>query len=354
MSLKKAIEFCDIYGESIQLNIKRELKSKTFLGGLLTIITFGLIFGATWSMGEDIIYKTHPSTDIEDQLFVERPFYYLDKYNFPLSFCFQDYDQLTYNIPSYFKFEVINIKTYNTNSTTETSKYEFENCTYDHFPNLPNQYLDKAGIRKYICLKDQNITIGGYWDNEFIQYVVFRIRLCNNGTDGGTCAPQEEIERFINSRPFAYNVYFQNSIINANKYTTPTQSYISVIYKNLRLASSKVANVYIRSQEIDTDVGILFQTLIKNMSYAFDSSDVDDSDPIADTLMDFNFFVANHKPIFHRSYLKVQTVLANIGGLAKAMLLGMYLITFYSTVKLNTTIMNKILTSIWGAVIRPQ
>jgi hypothetical protein len=62
--------------------------------------------------------------------------------------------------------------------------------------------------------------------------------------------------------------------------------------------------------------------------------------------MDINFFVANHKPIFHRKYIKIQEIIANIGGLAKAFFLGMYIISFYfSTIKLNIIILNKIFNS---------
>jgi hypothetical protein len=343
MSVKKAVKFCDILGESIDLNIKHKSKSKTFLGGLLTIATFCVLLGATWSMGNDIIYKDNPSTDLEDQLFLQRPTYYLNKYNFPFSFCFQDYDQNTYNIPKYFRFEIINVKTFNTNSTTVSTYYEYENCTFAHFPSLTEDYLINAGVGKYLCLKDQNITIGGYWDNEYVQYLTFRVRLCNNATDGGICAAQEEIQDFMNSQMFAWNVYFQNSIINPKNYYNATQYYIYDFYKNIRLSTTKLANVFVRSQEIETDIGILFESLANDISFAYDTSDIDDSDPIPDSLMDINFFVANHKPIFHRKYIKVQEIIANIGGLAKAFLIGMYIVSFYfSTIKLNTTILNKI------------
>jgi hypothetical protein len=344
LTFQKLVKYLDIYGETIQLNIENESKSKTFLGGILTIITVGMLIGAAWSTGNDIIYKNQPSTDMEDILFKDRPFYYLDKYTFPLSFCFQDYNQQVYDIPSYFKFEVINIKTFNTNTTTITTFYEYENCTYDHFPNLEPEYIDKSGIRSYKCLKDQNITIGGYWDNSFVQYTTFRIRLCNNATEGGICAPIEEIEQFINSRPIAWNVYFQNSMVNAKDYYNPTQQYIVIQYKNVRLTASKVLNMFIRSQEIQTDIGIIFESINGEVSYAYDSGETDDSDALPESMMDINLYAASHKVIYHRKYLKVQSLLANLGGLAKALFLGMYLISFYfSQIELDTTILNKII-----------
>jgi hypothetical protein len=344
MSIRRLIKYFDIFGEKIELNIKRKNQSQTFFGGVLTIITCGLLIGAGWSTGSEIFYKQQPSTDIEDQLYIERPTYHLDKHNFPIALCYQDYDQKTYDIPRYLKYEVINVKTFNANSTTVYKNYEYENCTYDHFPNFSKEYLDTAGLSKYYCLKDQNVTLSGYWDNEYLEYMIFRIRLCNNATDGDICAPIDEIAEFITERPRAWNAYFQNAIINPRNYTDPTQYYIYNFYKNVRITTSKVSNVFVRSQEIETDVGILFESLSSDVSYAYDTSDGDDNDFDPNTLMDINFFVANHKPIFHRKYLKAQTFIANMGGLAKALILIMYLLCFYfSTVRLNTAIMNKIL-----------
>jgi hypothetical protein len=343
-TLKNAIKFCDIFGDNIELNIKQKPTATTIFGGLLAIITGGLILGAIWSMGNDIVYKRQPQTNFEEKLFRERPTYNLNKTNFPISFCFQDYNQLTYDIPEYFRFEIMTVKTFNKNSTTVSYNHEYENCTYDHFPNLDKDYLENAGITKYLCLKDQNVPIGGYWDSEFIIYTIFRVRLCNNETDGGTCAPREEIESFINLRPITFAIYFQNSIINPNDFSDPIQNFIFLIYKNIRLSTSKVYDMFIGEQVITTDAGFMLEEIVESSTYYFDSSDYDDSDALAESLMDINLFVSNRKPVINRKYLKVQTILANVGGLAKALMLLGYCLSFYtSRFKLNKTILNKII-----------
>jgi hypothetical protein len=343
-TIKNAIKFCDIFGDGIYLNIKKKAKATTVFGGILAIICGGLLIGAIWSMGNDIVYKRQPQTDFEEVLYRERPTFYLNKTNFPMAFCFQDYNQSTFDIPKYFRFEVMTVQTFNTNSTTITYNHEYENCTYEHFPNLDRDYVEHAGINKYLCLKNQNVSIGGYWDNEFIVYSVFRLRLCNNETDGGTCAQQGEIEDFINSRPIAFNLYFQNSIINPNDYADPIKNFIFVIYKNIRLSSSKVYDMFIGDQVITTDRGFLLEDKIEDSSYYFDSSDYDDSDPLVESLMDINLYVSNRQPVINRKYLKVQTILANVGGLAKALFLLMYCLSFYtSQFKLNKTILNRII-----------
>lgn len=57
-----------------------------------------------------------------------------------------------------------------------------------------------------------------------MQYSAINVKICNNSTEKNyTCAPEEEIVEFINRGPLTLNIYFQNSIINVQNYTTPLE-----------------------------------------------------------------------------------------------------------------------------------
>jgi hypothetical protein len=134
-NIKSILKSIDIFGEPIQLNIKHKLRSNTSLGGILTILTILLLSAVTLATGLDLFYKENPEVNNEDQLFLQRPKFYLDKYTMPISFAFQDVSQRAYDIPKYFKFEILGLKVYNANGTTEVTNYDYENCTFAHFPN---------------------------------------------------------------------------------------------------------------------------------------------------------------------------------------------------------------------------
>jgi hypothetical protein len=186
--IKSILQFLDQFGEPIEFNIKREYRSKTSFGGILTIVAAILILAVTFATGFELIYKENPEVNIEDQVFMERPQMYLNKHTMPISFCFQDMSQQTYDLPKYFKFEVLGLKVFSANGTTIAKNYEYEKCTFDHFPNIPIDYLTKSGIVNYYCLKDQNITLKGFFDNEYIEFATISLKRCNNETDGYMCA----------------------------------------------------------------------------------------------------------------------------------------------------------------------
>jgi hypothetical protein len=341
---KNLIKSLDFLGEGIKLNIKGEDEVKTLIGAILTIMITIVLATATWLMGNDMIYKEKPTTEVQDLPYKQRPFLFLTNETFPIAFCLQRYDQKVFDIKSYFRMEAIDWKAFNTNQTSSSKTYEFERCTYDHFPKIENKtYLETAGIANYYCLKNQNIIIGGYWDNDFVEYSILRLRLCNNQTDGGACAPIEEISRFFNEELIAFNVYVQNTIFDLRNYTSPKQLYLLNLFKNIKLTSTKSFNIFIREQELISDDGFMFEDITNYTSISYDTSDVDDADISESSIMDINFYAAPHKLYYYRSYIKIQTVLANFGGTADALfIIGHAIALYFAQIQLNQKLMNKI------------
>jgi hypothetical protein len=340
--LKSLIKSCDLFGEGIHLNIKGEPNLKTVIGGVSTLLTIAILSAATWVMGSDMIFKEQPFTDIHSIPFDIRPFYYLNRTNFPIAFCLQRYDQTVWNIDKYFKMEVLDWKAFNTNTSSVVKSYEFETCTYNHFPNFDRSYLETAGVSKYHCLKNQNISIGGYWDNEYIQYAIVRLRLCNNETDGGTCAPSHEIEEFFRTQ-IAFNIYVQDTIINPRSFDKPEQIYLLNLFRNVKLTSRKNFNVFVKHQELRSDEGFMFESNRNYSSYSFDTFDVDEGDASSDSVTDINLYVAPSKVIYYRSYTKIQNVLANFGGISDALFIIVNLLTcYFSKLHINQKLMNLI------------
>ena len=66
---------------------------------------------AIYSISDELISKNQPIIDVENVVLPKRPYTTYNSTNFPISFCLQDYDQKTYNIEKYFRFEVSSILT---------------------------------------------------------------------------------------------------------------------------------------------------------------------------------------------------------------------------------------------------
>src|SRR5690242_7345268 len=133
--LSKLFKCFDIYGAAVKLNIKQKEKVQTIWGALLTLLAIALLIVFTLGYGNDLL-----NFYTEDVQLARRPFYTLNKQNFPVAVAFQTYDQQTYNLPQYFRFEAMNVKTFNQNSSTIVETYEYEECKDSHFPELSSEY----------------------------------------------------------------------------------------------------------------------------------------------------------------------------------------------------------------------
>ena len=275
----RALNYVDFYGESVELNIRGKAKSETEIGGILSMITVALLIAAAWSTGKDLFYKEQPSINIEDQLLSKRPFLNLDKNSFPIAIALQDYNGNVYNNASLFTVQVFLTSIENINHTSSSQSYEIEPCQYTHFPNILPSNIDSAGLLYYSCIKNQNISIGGYWDDVSLNYLTVQISQCVNATDlsGIVCASVNVIEDFINQQTLAWNLYVQNSLINTQNYDDPVKYYILNLWKNIHLGMSKTDSFYIKTQAIETDKGILFESLETVSALCYDTSEYDDS-----------------------------------------------------------------------------
>jgi hypothetical protein len=181
-------------------------------------------------------------------------------------------------------------------------------------------------------------------DEEFIQQIYLRIRLCNNETDGGNCAPIEEIKNFIYQRPITWSLYFQNSIVNIQN-PDPISHYTLNLYKNLRLSVYRTFNIFIKPQTVLTDNGLIFANVYKSFCLSHDTSVIDESDfKPSLPLIDIVLSVGEHENIYKRSYIKFQSIVANLGGLLKASMFIFYIFSFYfSKLKIYEKLANSIL-----------
>lgn len=341
MTARSFIKFIDIYGEAVTLKIKGRSTYPTVLGGLLTIATALLLIAATWTNGSDIFYREQPTLNLEERLLLTRPELTLDRNNFPFAIAMQDYSNNAIYRPDYFDYQLIKHQSFNSNNTSENTYYTLRPCEVEDFPVLHPDKVVAAGMLNYLCTDNQNLTISGFWDESQITYLIIRLSFCDNKTNPN-CKPKEEAIEFLKTKVFTWNIYAQNSIINSQNYNDPISYFILNIYKNIKTDVSKMYNVFLKVSEIKTDDGIMFETNNLQRTISYDYSDLDDMD-LGESLFDINIFVANRMQIYHRKYIKVQSVLANVGGLAKAIMMAAYFLTFYfSRVKKEKKILNKI------------
>jgi hypothetical protein len=341
-SFKFVCTFVDIFGQSIQLRINKQTKSKTLFGGILSILMFLLLFAFFYYNAQDVIYKTNPQISIEQQINTNFSAINLDKNSFPMSFALTNYGNYPVHLPRYFTYSIVLNYGLTTEENLKEIKLNWTNCTKDFFPLISEYEYEKLQINNYFCIENQNLTLSGSWNTDYIKFLKLSVMLCHDRED---CASNEEILEFIRKNKLYWNLYFQNTYINPQNSDFPISYNLVNYYKSLRVDSSKIIEVYIRKEKLDSEEGFLLQSkqIHESLSYdydIFDDGSLDDSQ----TLVEFSVQVSSNNLIYHRAYMKIQSAIANVGGLSTVLRITFLVVSYiFSVVSRNEIILNSII-----------
>jgi hypothetical protein len=339
------ITFIDIFGRPISLRINKMDSSKTFLGGILTVMFIIAMFSMLMMQIPDVLNHKFPNGNLETKT-IPNPSIIINSTKIPFSFYISDdYKVISWkNLSSYFqlkvKLEIVN----NSNAQFKRQDIPFENCTKKHFPLLKDDEFYNAGVEKHFCLTLQDYPLFGALVQPEIQYLGINLYPCNNSTSNNTCKSTQQIEELLLSKVYYFNVILQNEIINIMEYKPYSSVYLNTIYKSIRGDRIRQLKVFLSESELISDNGLLFQDVENDKTVIYDRFEFDEANLTKDKCyFSFEFYPSKTKYIYHREYLKLPTVLASLGGLSNIIqIVCTIAASFYSTLKRNEHILNKI------------
>jgi hypothetical protein len=339
----KFIKSLDQFGQGVELRIKNQTKSQTIIGGILSLTMLIFLLLMFFFQAQDIFYRRNPQISLEQQVSGISPEIILDHKTFPIAIALTDNSNLALNLPRYFNFSFFLFSGPTSEYLAETH-YPLVSCKKEYFPLVTQDSYDSLGMDNYLCIENQRLALQGSWGEPYISYLIVRISVCKNETENGSCAPIEEIEQFIRGDIYYWNIYYQNTNINPQEPDNPTTFTMVNYYNLLKFGFRKMISIFCRRQTLKSDDGFIMKSLNYDDSIAWDTFSYDESmGDESGTLVEFNFLVSPNYYTYHRAYLKIQTVLASVGGLANIFRLVFLAICYiFSVVKRDEAILNKI------------
>jgi hypothetical protein len=298
-------------------------------------------------MSLDILQKQKPIITIENQIQPLHPNLTLTNSTLAISIVLQDAYMNNFYTPEIFTMEAqsITIVIGDNGTTTTIENLQYVLCEPNHFPLLTNDSFYSSGLNFYYCLKSQNVSIGGFYDAKYTKYLALNVKACRNSSDSNViCAQEEEIKAFFSSNTLYWSMYYQNTILNTQLFSNPKSPYIVNIYKTLKYGTSKLFEIFFKTETLYSDNGFLVATNEETNVISYDTNDYDFSDMDQNGyLCQIYIFSSNYKTIYRISYLKIQAVLAQVGALSEIFIrIGAMFCLIFTRVSLNKTILNKI------------
>ncbi len=324
----------DFFGKFYYFTFNKETRFTSACGGILSMcVVLGFLI-AMWFLGNEIIFKTTPTVVFNynlDQVRYNRPL------NVPFGFVIENIDGLVLdNYSRYFTFSAMYINFSKADYTKEFSiirqNIPMRPCVSTDFSNDPiiQKSFNDNNLRYGFCLENLNQTIGGSWGSFWNFYVNVTLEPCRNlTTNAQVCASEEEINTFIMGRQIQVSMYYEDMILTTTNNINPLTKYMKNDHHRIQLNTAKINEYFLQDVSVRTDNGWLVPSK-SNLSTQIFTSRFQDfynnnnqyTDKKVIGAISFNFFASEYTYEVLRSYLKIQDVLAQLGGILKVVFMA--------------------------------
>lgn len=322
------LELCDIYGHNLNLRIFGKEKYKTFIGSIFSIVSLLLIISASIYFIIDL-FQRKSLTVIYNEDFDTLPTNNLT--DIPLTFALGDFTGKT--IPSEGVYNLdVKMAIYKLVKTSDGVRsialqivpIQMEKCDLEkHFSNYKDKF-NSLNTSNVLCIPPDKYNLTLFGKPRDVNNGWSTLNLYINKCDPKVQKCLDNYEKYLSNFVFLTG-YLSNSI---NHYNTTSPKSLDNYSTSFRMSNSLVKSyqVSIRQNKYKTDNGFIFE---ENETIDFFTTEKIWTDVSLNTIGELTAGQMVGKLIFEnsmaisnysRSYIKGQAVMANIGGIIKAIM----------------------------------
>jgi hypothetical protein len=302
----------DLFSRPYSLEFKGSNSFSSIIGGVISTLLFISLFPIAYYFGYDTIYQSNPYISTSSAVeYINRQNV---KLNFPISFQLRlNGGSLTHNnLKQYINTTIIYNEVMSKPSLDKGNALSIkesieDNCKIENFKNVEALY-NFSLLNQSFCLKNKSLF--GYLMSQNQSWVTIKFYECSNGTNF-TCASKNQIKDKINIGIYV-NMYHENIGIRPENFSQPITKFLTnVITPYLSYSYTKRYFLYYQTVTIITDSGLFGESLSYEKFTQFGYYTFDVLDPQKDFL-GITLFPSEYNIIYRRSYLKIQSVFAQI------------------------------------------
>ena len=333
--IENVFKIFDIYCDYFYFRIGNENKYKTSLGGILSMLTLGIFIFIIYEFGQIFLFKLNPSTTTEIEFYnPSEGFLTGDKYSdtlmiFGVDSTLQDY--VNFTITNFIQTDPL---------TKVKLKSKASRCTLTDLSKNSSDYSyintsSSDSTITFFCVKMNNfslspISLYGITSRE--AYV--RVNMILNNPDNQTL-------------PDTLNFFYLYNKLGytPNNYDNPFKRKLDIYTKKINIDTTNTFNFFYDKITLNDDNGWVLKSnyLRDEISYnsAVESVNIP-SNLFNNYFLSFKVALTDSHTTFTRTFIKVQDLLAQIGGFMKAIFLMLNSVIYFIRIyKIDLFIMSK-------------
>jgi len=354
------ISFCntfDIFGTTFSFTTLRQSKFHTNLGYFLSLTCFALVGAFIGVFGTDLFYKINPRI-ISEQV---RPLNHTKKnFNtsrFTFAWRIEDDNSDAWNFTNklypqvrYLVYEKDPI----TKILTKTKKIYFtpETCTDDNIQDPSFKVGRNISQLKCIDFQKYNLTMGGFWDGDFVIKIEIKIFHCDGDDYKKNCSNLSDLKRyFIEENKLYFSIFYPEFFFEPNNLESPLRYQYVNYYNQISVNLLKKDRIFFKEVELEDDQNLLITEIKKDNIFAADKLGQDyvlkfDSDftsVVSSEVYSIVLYLSKGGDKFTRKFMKLQELAATVGGFMQLIFVfGKILSSQYNSYQRNITLFNQL------------
>ena len=321
--ITKFLTNIDLYGAPYNFTIFNKVKYQAASGGVITIMTVLLYVFCFYFFGRDFYNRDNPHFLNQKITLLDYLKYNLSRDDLFLAFRVEDFDGNPYDLTNFMQIQI----KYNSYATVDgefvltTRPFDYINCS--EINKTAMKLYAKKNTSDMNCLKFDDTPMGGFWDGDFQDYITIGFKPCLNSTmNNNSCIPFDIAYSVLSSGNLSFNIYTTVSYTDISDYIVPLKLNLYNVYANLDPNNGKAMRLFYKTSIITTDTGMISKDITNYLVYALDYV-IADTFPVTPpykiatntTIIGlFEIYILKNTEVFVVSYIKLQEIIATIGG----------------------------------------
>ncbi|CAD8069848.1 unnamed protein product [Paramecium sonneborni] len=319
----------DFFGQPPFFRILKRQKFNTVLGHILTILLLIVCGLYMYYQIQDLLNHGTPNIIISETQPFNMPAFTLDPKNFTFVISITDISLMS--LSTYKKhFDVVLTACNRTRFYNETKQAQdvslecrnipLESCNLDkHFPqDYQKKFFQKFLLKNLFCI-NQTVSeenppqLQGYSNSDTFQFLQVLFMPCRNSSVYSGCDSPEEIQTALKTG--YYTIYMGDTLLKLDNPGRPYEEVISVQFSSFSSSQSKQIQSNFKMIETKTDIGLIRQDIQTELALLQSASKDFQSQYNQVSYIENLIFMEQRVGNYKRSYIKLQNILGNVGGL---------------------------------------
>ena len=200
---------------------------------------------------------------------------------------------------------------------------ELERCKIENFgPTYQEKFLTKQ-LNNLYCFKKMDFFLEGHFSYDLYSFFYIQFFPCVNTSESQNCKPLEEIDFYLKNTFISFQ--WQDIELTPKNYSHPVRPRDVDIYTTVGKKEFKEIHTYFQVVNIETDLDFIgfdeFENIKSEIYLKYDEMIImgnimeNDIYKTGDSFCDFTIKLSENVRTERRTYIKLITILGDVGGL---------------------------------------